>query len=99
MKEAALMIRCGFDVASEPYLKSVLLCLRAHLLQVHFSLHTQRKADSTKAAAAVHGASLGLPWSKQVVRFWSCQSYDIEVVGTSLKGRRHDITQPDIAVC
>lgn len=28
------MIRAGFDVGTEPYLKSILLCLRAHLLQV-----------------------------------------------------------------
>ena len=34
MLEAAHMIRAGFDVGTEPYLKSILLCLRAHLLQV-----------------------------------------------------------------
>jgi hypothetical protein len=37
MLEAQQMIRAGFDVASEPYLKSILLCLRAHLLQVTFT--------------------------------------------------------------
>ncbi|EIE18524.1 RdRP-domain-containing protein, partial [Coccomyxa subellipsoidea C-169] len=33
MLEAAHIIRAGFDVGTEPYLKSILLCLRAHLLQ------------------------------------------------------------------
>ena len=34
MKEAKAMIKAGFRVDREPYLKSILLCIRAHLLQV-----------------------------------------------------------------
>ena len=33
MCDAAQMIDAGFDIATEPFLKSTLLCLRSHLLQ------------------------------------------------------------------
>ena len=34
MNDAALMLRCGFGIDAEPFLKSTLVCLRAHLLHV-----------------------------------------------------------------
>ena len=36
MQEAKTMIQAGFRVDREPYLKSILLCMRAHLLQVRW---------------------------------------------------------------
>ena len=34
MNDAALMLSAGFRIDAEPFLKSTLVCLRAHLLHV-----------------------------------------------------------------
>ena len=39
MHDAAQMISAGFSVESEPFLQSMLLCLRAHLLHVSLPVY------------------------------------------------------------
>lgn len=41
MNDAALMLRAGFKIDTEPFLKSMLVCLRAHLLHVRHSSCSQ----------------------------------------------------------
>lgn len=48
MNDAVLMLDAGFDIDTEPFLKSMLVCLRAHLLHVGIpKLPSSRVPDKT----------------------------------------------------
>ena len=59
MAEAAAMISAGFSVAAEPYLKSALVCLRAHLL------HVRPSAFIVLILPMVHNTMLGCSSSSE----------------------------------